>query len=76
MRWEQASLADLETGMSERQVRHSTSFSGTVSWVLGDLKMETKMLIGGFCVLRREGALLGFSRGGSEAAVCETGRVL
>ena len=62
--------------MSERQVRHSTSFSGTGSGGLGDLKMEPKMLVGGFCVLRIEGALLGFSRGGSGAAVCETGRVL
>lgn len=46
MRWVQASLAVLEMGTSERQVRHSTSFSGMGSVGLEGLKKEPKMVVG------------------------------
>lgn len=48
MRWVQASLAVLEMGTSERQVRHSTSLSGMGSVGLEGLKNEPKMLVGDF----------------------------
>jgi hypothetical protein len=56
MRWVQASLAVLEIGTSERQVRHSTSFSGMGSVGLEGLKMELKMLVGDLGARRVEGA--------------------
>lgn len=56
MRWVQASLAVLEIGMSERQVRHSTCFSGMGSVGLEGLKMELKMLVGDLGARRVEGA--------------------
>lgn len=55
MRWVQASLAVLEIGTSERQVRHSTSFSGMGSVGLEGLKMELKMLVGDLGARRVEG---------------------
>jgi len=56
MRWVQASLAVLEIGTSERQVRHSTNFSEMGSVGLEVLKMELKMLVGDLGARRVEGA--------------------
>lgn len=77
MRCVQANLAVLETGTSERQVRHSTTFSGTGgSLVLECPKMEPNMLAGRSGFRRMDPARSGLSAGGAGAEGSEARRTL
>ena len=69
MRWVQDNFAVLERGTSDRQVRHSTSFSGVGSGGREGLKIEPKMLVGGLGTRRMEGARSDFSGGGGAGEV-------